>query len=344
MTVPQKILIIRMSSIGDVLLVSPLIRVLKQKYPDCQIDFVIKQEYFDLVVFHPNLTHIFVFNKKKGFSALKKLRREIKEQHYDLIIDIHKNLRSYFLRINTNAGKLVKYKKYAIKRWLLVNLKINLYHQIVPVEQRYINSLGKFGVVNDNRGLDLFIPSSIAQKISSQWNDKLTGKHDFVFALAPGASFLTKRWHVEGFKEVIDYLTKKYNIAFLLLGNKQDREITNEIAAEFPQHCFNVAGDYSILETAALLNYAQLTITNDTGLMHIAAALKKKVVAIFGSTTEELGFFPYTTQSIVVQNKNITCRPCSHVGKHFCPRKHFKCMKDITAGQVIAAVEKLINN
>ena len=341
MFIPQKLLVIRLSSIGDVLLTTPLIRVLKKKFPSCRIDFVIKKQFQDIIAYHPSLTKIYTFDKKEGRQTLKKIKAQLKEQHYDLIVDIHRNFRSIYLRTGLSAKKTATFKKYILNRWLLVNFNINRYRRIIPVYQRYIDSLQEFDVSYDNAGLDIYIPAEITQKIAAQWHDTLNN-YQLIIALAPGASFLTKRWHTEGFINVTKHLVQKFKAAVVLFGDGQDNLTTTEIEASVKNNIFNVAGKLSLLETAALMNYCNLVVTNDTGLMHIASALKKKVVAIFGSTTEELGFFPCAANSIVVQNNNINCRPCSHVGRHKCPKKHFKCMTDIEAQQVIEAVESML--
>ena len=233
-----------------------------------------------------------------------------------MVIDIHKNFRSLFLRTGIGANHIAEFKKYALNRWLLVKFKLNLYHQIIPVYQRYIDSLKDFDLKYDNKGLDIYFPDQLVQKINEQWNGTLSNKYKLIVGMAPGASFLTKQWHVEGFIEIAKYLIEKYQAAILLFGNGQDKAITTEIYSKIQEHLFDVAGQLSLLETTALMNYCHLVVTNDTGLMHIASALKKKVVAIFGSTTEELGFFPYTTDSRIVQNNDLKCRPCSHIGRN----------------------------
>ncbi len=124
-------------------------------------------------------------------------------------------------------------------------------------------------------------------------------------------------------------------------GDHHDKIITSKIKLNIGEDVFDVAGRLSLMETASLMNLCHLMVTNDTGLMHIATALKKKVVAIFGSTTEELGFFPCALDSLVVQNNNLNCRPCSHVGRNECPKKHFKCMTDIKPQDVINAINSL---
>lgn len=339
----NKVLIIRLSSIGDVLLTTPVIRILKKQYPSCQIDFVVKQEYEELLKYHPALRKIFLFDKKQGKAALRELKRDLKKENYDVVVDLHKNFRSVYLRTGIGAKKVFKYKKYIFKRWLLVNFKVNLYRQIIPVYQRYLNSLKEFKLEYDQEGLDLYFPPEMVHKMKERWNQQVKTKYRFLIGLAPGASFSTKRWTIEGYKEVAKYLIEELGAKILLFGSEADRTISDQIYTTAPDRILNVAGELSLLETAALMNGCQIVITNDTGLMHIAAALKKKIVAIFGSTTAELGFFPAADQAIVVQNNDLNCRPCSHIGRHECPKKHLKCMTEIKAPKVINAITALIN-
>ena len=169
-----------------------------------------------------------------------------------------------------------------------------------------------------------------------------TNSAALTIGVAPGAKHATKRWTVEGFSSIINFLIKNTNARIILFGSRPDREIVNSFSIEKPQFMLDTTGELSLLETTALMNHCDLVLTNDSGLMHLASALKKKVVAIFGSTTEELGFFPYLSEHIVIQNKSLKCRPCSHIGREKCPRQHFKCMKEITADHVISAMEELL--
>lgn len=341
----KKVLIIRLSSIGDIILTTPLIRVLNKKYPDCKIDFVIKHQFRDLIAAHPAVSRLYVYKKNDERYSLKKIRKLIREERYDIIIDIHKNFRSVYLRTCANAGKVVQFKKYAFKRWLLIKFKLNMYDHIVPVYQRYIDSLKDFDIEYDHKGVDLYIPEHYLNSIDHKWRSIIESIEGPIIGIAPGASYLTKRWMPNGFQNVARRLLQQHGDASIIFfGNTDDRRITDSILAglqDYSDRIFNMAGELSLMESAALLNYCSYVITNDTGLMHMATGLKKKVVAIFGSTTRELGFFPCSNDAAIVQNVYLRCRPCSHVGRHECPEKHFKCMKDITPDHVIEAFELL---
>ncbi|MBD3287889.1 hypothetical protein GF337_03720 [candidate division KSB1 bacterium] len=342
---PEKILIIRLSSIGDILLTTPLIRILKKRFPNSKIDFVIKEKFRELISHHPALDIVYSYHKKEREKGLKKIKERIRQQNYDIIFDIHKNFRSIYLRTAVGAGDIFKFKKFIVPRWLMVHFKINLYKKMIPVYQRYINSGEKLGIEYDDLGLDIYISESIRDKLRQQWNADLEPEKNLVIGIAPGAGFETKRWHAEGFRAVIeDLLATHPEARVLLFGNVKDRQITQNIIWNDHPRVFDVAGKYSLMETTAMMDYCKLVITNDSGLMHLASALKKKVVAIFGSTTEHLGFFPCNKEALIIQNNALKCRPCTHVGRKKCPKKHFKCMLDIQAVDVLNAAHLLINS
>lgn len=335
---PKKFLIIRMSSIGDVLLASPLIRILKKEFPDCRIDFVIKKEYLQLIEFHPFIHKKYVFDKANSKQSLRAIKTSIRQENYNIIVDIHNNFRSKWLRSNANDSEIKTFKKYVWQRFLLVMLGINRYRNIVPVYQRYLDSLQ---LEYDYKGLDLYLPDEAMQYSEDMLKTSIYEFQGAVIGIAPGASFATKQWPKAYFAELISYLTSQRDIRILLFGGPADTEICNELE-QVDTRVINFAGKLSLLQTAAMISHCNLMITNDSGLMHMAAAMKRRVVAIFGSTVEQLGFYPYTTQSVVLENKHLKCRPCSHVGRHKCPKQHFKCMQEIYPKQVMNAVLMLL--
>ncbi len=339
-TNPPKILIIRFSSIGDILLTTPVIRLLKKRYPESQIDFVVKKKFAQLLRFHPSINKLHIF--EKDAQNLKQIKINIKNEGYDFIVDLHKNFRSYYLTQGSCTKKIVRYKKFIIKRFLYVHFKINLFKRIIPIYERYLLALTDFQIQYDNQGLDIFIDDQTNERIRSVYNEFLTLTKSPIIGIAPGASFATKRWTKEGFEQVVHFFNQKKNFRVILFGDATDRELIESYNIKQTQTVVNAAGELNLLETAALMDHCNVLLTNDSGLMHMATALKKKVVAIFGSTTELLGFYPYLTEHIILEHKSLACRPCSHVGKHKCPKRHFKCMKEIEAEQVIQAVQNML--
>jgi heptosyltransferase-2 len=335
----HKILIIRLSSIGDIVLATPLVRVLRKKFQDSQIDFIVKKEFSELLRYNPHITNLIELDTSKGFKELLRLKHQILKEKYDLIIDIHNNFRSVFLRTFSGA-KVVKINKRVFKRFLLIKFKINLYKNAIPVAERYIETVTRFSIKNDNQGLDIFVPAEIINVAKNKIN---FSSENFYIAIAPSAKHETKRWPAERFAQLADKLIEKFNAKIILLGGIEDREICARVKSTMHGEPINLCGETTLLESAGVLSLCKLLVTNDSGLMHIGSAVKTKVVAIFGSTVKEFGFFPYGTKSIVVE-KPISCRPCSHIGRSKCPKGHFNCMLSIQVDDVFKACEKIISS
>ena len=343
---PEKILIIRFSSLGDILLSTPLISLLKKQFPETQIDFLVKSEYAELVKHHQALNRVIEFDASAGFAGLRRLKKQLLQQHYRVVIDIHRNLRSRYLTTGVSlfSGQRVRVlgvKKNQLKRFLLVKLKINLYRgrgkRILPVWEKYIRAAAPLGIALENPGIRIFLPPAAEKKAEDYLNTLPPG--NWKIAVAPGAKHFTKRWLPEYFAELIRRLHEEYALSCILVGGEDDREVVGKILSVLPPGvAVSAAGQFSLTETAALLKNMDLVISNDSGLMHLAAAFQKPTVAIFGSTVEELGFFPDNPNAIVLENKRLSCRPCSHIGRASCPKKHFRCMTEITPQMVFEEI------
>lgn len=319
------------------MLATPLIRVLRNKFPTAQIDFIVKKEFAQILKYNPNITNLIEFDTANGFKELLKVRRRISKERYDLIVDIHNNLRSIFLRTFAGA-QVVRVNKRIFKRFLLVKFKINLYKNAIHVVERYIETLSNFSIKNDNQGLNVFVPEYMIEAVKNKIN---FSADDLYIAIAPSAKHETKRWLPERFAQLGDKLIEKFNAKIILLGSEEDKPRCETVKRLMQNQPINLCGQTSLLESAAVLSLCKLLITNDSGLMHIGSAMKTKIVAIFGSTVKEFGFFPYGTESIVVE-KNIPCRPCTHIGREKCPKGHFKCMNDIQVEDVFNACANLL--
>lgn len=339
--IPKRILVIRLSSIGDIVLATPLLRNLKHIYPNVEIDFVIKQKFQEILYGNPNVSRIIPFNDKQGFSELRRIKKMIVQKKYDWLIDIHKNLRSVYLRTCSRAKRHFRYKKEIVRRFLLVRFKWNLYRSIVPIYRRYMAELEPFSVQDDNMGLDVYIDPIAKEKVSRRWRNFFES-YPILVGMVPGAGYATKRWLPEGFAGVGERLIKKDGAGIILFGGPKDQALHDEINKRMDGKALTLAGKTSLQESFAAMTYCSCVVSNDTGLMHIAVALKKKLVAIFGATTEELGFFPGGNEQIILQNNELSCRPCSHIGSHRCPKHHFKCMKEISIEDVYVAVTNLL--
>jgi len=343
---PHNILIIRFSSIGDVLLATPLIRILREKFPNASIDFIVRREYAELLQHNPYLSHLIVFDSSEGFKSLRKLKNELKHASYDIVLDIHNSIRSRYLRKCLRFPVRTIHKR-ILQRFLLIHCKWNFYNGIVPVAERYLETASCLGIENDGKGLDIFLPQEINARVETQLREDVKSKN-VVIGICPTARHKTKEWLPDRFIALALRLHKDTNAAFLVFGGREDREYCSTIVHQINAECndtaaINYAGQFSLLETASAMQRCAVIVTNDSGLMHVAAAMKRKVVAIFGSTLEEFGFFPYGTRAIVVERNEVRCRPCSHIGKEECPKKHFRCMNEISVDEVYNACKTLLN-
>lgn len=333
---PEKILIIRLSSIGDIIITTPLVRALRKSFPEAQIDFVIKKQFTGLMKYNPHIDHLLSFDKDLGLEPLK---QKISENQYDHIVDIHKNIRSFFLKLASRASSST-YPKYIFRRTMLVKFGINLYKDIQPVYLRYFDALREFDVQYDHQGTEVFFDPEDESFVKDTLNKIGYPSGGKIVVICPGASFSNKQWLPERFAQVADELSEK-GYFVILHGGKTDVELCESIKSLMENDGFVLANKFSLLESAALLKMAQLAITNDSGMMHLAQSQKTPVVAIFGSTSRELGYFPLPQASIVIE-KDIPCRPCTHNGLNYCPKKHFRCMNEIQANEVISAATKLL--
>jgi lipopolysaccharide heptosyltransferase II len=344
---PKKILIIRFSSIGDIVLASPLIRVLRKRFPYSQIDFIVRKDYAELIRFNPNLNYIYEFNAHGGFRELRQLTNTVRQSNYDLVIDIHNSLRSRYIRSFSGVKKVVVINKRIFERTMLVRLKKNYYTDIVSVMDRYIEPIGIYGIENDAQGLNIFVPDEVVSRVTGKMASLRLNTFREVVGFCPSAKHLTKCWPQERFIETGIRLTRDLKAKIIIFGGKSDTTLCAAIAQAINDkieggYATEYSNQFTLLETAAAMQFCNTIVTNDSGLMHIAAAMKKKIVAIFGSTVREFGFSPVGTINIVVERKGLYCRPCSHIGRSNCPEGHFRCMNEIQIDDVIEAI-KLVN-
>ena len=329
-----KFLIIRFSSIGDIVLTSPVLRCLKNQIPDAEIHYLTKGMFEPLLMENPYIDKIF-YIKRKVSEVIDKLKKE----NYDYIIDLHKNFRS--LRVLLELRKpFSTFPKLNFRKWLYVHFKINLLPDI-HIAERYLFALKKFGVSYDGKGLDYFISPIKEINLST-----LPATHQNGYALiALGGLHNTKQ--IPDFKVV--EICLQLGMPVVLAGGRTENQKAQNIILNTGKICFNACGQYSINQTASLLRQSKVVITADTGLMHIAAALKKPVISLWGNTVPEFGMYPFFPEglknlSAIIEIKGLKCRPCSKLGKRKCPKGHFNCMKKIDAKEVALKAAELSGN
>ncbi|MBN2416166.1 glycosyltransferase family 9 protein [bacterium] len=317
---------------------TPLIRWLKQAFPGSNIDIVVKKQYAPLLETNPRLHRIIAWEPASALSLL----RQVRPWSYDVVIDLQGNTRSGLLMLFRGKAAGARFRHMRLRRLLLVKTGLNLYGRTVPVPLRFLDSVRKWRVADDGKGLELFIDPRAAETTRSLLEEAgLTARTPYV-VLAPGAGRATKRWPGDRYAEAARRLiTGGYRV--VLTGGREDRDLCRGIAEKTDSdRIADFSGRCSLPETAALLEGAALLITNDTGVMHMGCALGTPVTAVFGPTSRELGFYPFRAVSTVVE-RPLSCRPCSFHGTETCPRTHFDCMKTIGTDDVLAASEPLMN-
>jgi lipopolysaccharide heptosyltransferase II len=342
-SIPFKTLIIRFSSIGDVVLSTPLVRILRAKFPDGQIDYLTKKQYSELVRSNQNLNVTHEYDPATGYEGLKALREKLRAERYTHVIDIHNSIRSRILRGRLGAEAVYAIDKAVVERTMLVKLKKNMYKGLVSVVDRYIKTAEPLGVTNDGRGLELHIPDETLFGVSAKIARFRLNRFEKVLGICPGAKHATKRWPAERFADLGSRFCREHDGCVLIFGGSEDRELCQRIGETIGRDkAFDLSGELSLLETGSAMQSCDVIVTNDTGLMHIAVAMNRKIVAIFGSTVKEFGFFPLAKDSIVLERKGLACRPCSHIGRSECPEKHFRCMNEISPDDVVQSVSSFI--
>ena len=322
----MKILVIRFSSIGDIVLTTPVIRCLKNQISDVEIHVLTKKKFSGLYKTNPYINKVYEYD-----DSLKKNIEELKLENYDYIVDLQKNKRS--LRVTRALHcQHSSFPKLNFKKFLLTTFKINLMPDIHIVD-RYFKAVEKLGVKNDYQGLDFFISEKNNYPLSELPEDFQNGYHAFVI----GGTYKTKILPAVKVSEVI----KKLNEPVILLGGPDDVERAEEIisAVSYQLSAISLVGKINLEQSASIVKNAKSVLTNDTGLMHIAAAFHKNIVSVWGNTVPELGMYPYLPNEKekchIIECKDVKCRPCSKLGFKECPRRHFKCMMEIDCDAIV---------
>ena len=321
----NKILVIRLSSLGDILLSTPLIRSLKKKFPHIAIDYLLREEYKDVLINNPYVNKLYLFKRNQN-----RFPDELTIK-YDLIIDLQNNIRSAGIRSKIKAGNLRIFNKRTLDKLLLVKFKVNNLKEAQQIPLRYAESVDRLEL--DEEGLDLFIGNE---------KPSLNGRDNEYIGLAPGARHFTKSWPEDYYISLGKKLSNEGKTV-ILFGGKEDMGICAEISKSI-FNSVDLSNDNNLLLTAVNMKECKVIICNDSGLMHTACAMKVPVLALYGSTVKEFGFTPYRNQNLIFENKTLSCRPCTHIGRENCPKKHFKCMLDLSPGDTYNKLTELINS
>ncbi|MBK9146757.1 MAG: glycosyltransferase family 9 protein [Flavobacteriales bacterium] len=324
----MKLLILRFSSIGDIVLTSPVLRCAKEQLKDAEIHVTTKSAFADLVRFNPHVSRVHELGDDLGELTLR-----LKAERFDAVIDLHHNLRT--ARIKRALGVPAhSFPKLNIEKWLLVNLRIDRMPRIHIVD-RYMSAVAHLGVKNDGKGLELFIPAECEVPLAS-----LPPSHQSGYtALAIGAAHATKRLPQHKLIE----LARLIDGPIVLIGGKEDQALARMIGDAIGGRAFDATGRYDILGSASLIKQARSMIAHDSGAMHIACAFNKPVVSVWGNTVPQFGMGPYQPEhperAMISEVPDLSCRPCSKIGHDRCPKGHFRCMEK----QDLHRIAELVN-
>ncbi|MBC6492471.1 glycosyltransferase family 9 protein [Flavihumibacter stibioxidans] len=331
----MKVLIIRFSSIGDIVLTTPVMRCLKKQVPGVELHYLTKSSFASVLKANPYIDKLHLLQKN-----IEDTIRELKEEGFDMVVDLHHNLRT--LRIKKALGcKSKSFNKLNVQKWLLTNLKVNLLPEKHIVD-RYLETVSHLGVKNDGAGLDYFIP---ADETIKQQDIPVSHQLGYI-GLVIGAAHATKRLPLDRLKELVKLLDHPV----ILMGGPDDKVIGEVLASIDPVKIYNACGKFSLNESADLVRQARIIISHDTGLMHIAAAFKKPIISVWGNTVPAFGMYPYYGQLQlgqsapfhIVEVNGLSCRPCSKIGYEKCPKGHFRCMENISLQDIKLLAQQML--
>ncbi len=326
----MKILVIRFSSIGDIVLTTPVLRGLHEQ-AGAEVHFLTKKAFASLVQDNPHVVKVFTLTED-----IREVIGELSKENYDEVIDLHHNLRSR--RIKAALGKpAYSFAKLNIEKWLLVNMRINKLPSIHIVD-RYLATVAHLGVKKDGQGLDIYLPPSAKVDV-----EKIFGFRPHAYAtIVIGAAHQTKCMT----SEQIITLCKELNMPVILLGGKEEMEKADTILAGVSNtNVKSAVGQLRILESASIIEQSGPVITHDTGMMHIAAALRRPQIVVWGNTIPQFGMYPYYGDQPITwasfEQTDLKCRPCSKLGYDRCPKGHFKCMLQHNISSIAVSAREL---
>lgn len=315
-----KVLVLRFSSIGDIVLTTPVVRCLKEQL-GAEIHYLTKTAFKSILAENPHIDQCITFD-----NSTDEVLDQLKKERYDFVVDLHNNIRT--LKLKRELGvKSAKFPKLNIRKWLYVNTKWDVMPDIHVVE-RYFKAVEVLGVFPDNKGLDYYLSASdnvdLKQVLPLQIHPGF-----LVFTL--GAQYKTKCLPEEKIRDLLGLIDRPV----VLLGGKEDQALGERLAFKYPEKVLNLAGQLTLNQSASLVQQSGGVICHDTGLMHIATAFQKDMAVIWGNTTPKIGMSPYLPESEVLhfEVNELSCRPCSKIGFQACPKGHFRCMnnQDLTA-------------
>ncbi len=319
----MRFLVIRFSSLGDIITTTAFLSALRSMYPESEIHYATKEEFSEILKSQPFVDNVFALERGQPlYSFAKSINLK-----FDCVFDLHKNPRSILLSILIKKKRVKRINKHTLYRWKLLHPKALFF---IRERETLYNIDDQLKLIGADES---FKPVLHVDKHPLPSTKPVIG-------MAPGARWETKRWPEENFKKLAGMLTEK-GFSVALFGSENEKEIAQRVKNGY-KGILDFTGKLSILQTAQRMKSCILMVTNDSAAMHMAVALDIPVVAIFGPTVREFGFFPKSNLSRVVENRELACRPCSLHGTDKCPLGSHECMRSITPERVLEAIEELL--
>jgi heptosyltransferase-2 len=339
----EKILVIRLSSLGDVVLTTPVLGALKDRFPHSEIYFLTKARYGDVLRADPKISSLIEFDEEgrhKGLYGFMRLVSELRAKDFDLLVDLHANLRSFLLRCLVKSRIKLKYNSRRLLRFMMVHFKSKTKGVLHTVDS-YLEVLRKIDVEAQDRNPRIFLPQEEMSFSEHFLLERGVVKGDIIVGVHPGAKWQTKRWEESKFNLVCKEVIKRFRCKVLLLGDIGEDKLVEKVKKGLPQGNVLEAMGLPLGRTMSLIRRCDCLITNDSGPMHVASALQVPVVVIFGPTHPRLGFAPLGSENVVLC-AHVECSPCSLHGEKKCSKKSRFCMDLIEPDMVVEAVEGLL--
>ncbi len=322
----MKVLVVRFSSIGDIVLTTPVVRVLKGQIK-AEVHYLTKKSFIPVLEHNPYIYRLWAIEKE-----IDEITETLKAERFDHVVDLHKNLRTARLKSALQVSSTA-FKKHNIEKWLYVNFKVNRMPD-VHIVKRYLDAVYPLGAKDDGRGLDYFLSPE-----DTPASDRLPETHrkgyvTFVIGGQHPGKMLPEQKIAE--------ICAGSDRPVMLLGGPEDAAKGKQIASQVGPKVFNAAGKFKLNESAALVRDAEVVITHDTGLMHIAAAFQKRIISIWGATVPEFGMYPFRpgVGSVHIEPQGSWDRPYSKLGDNKWYKPNFKGMEKIDVAEVLRALNQ----
>ncbi|HEX2868944.1 MAG TPA: glycosyltransferase family 9 protein [Ignavibacteriales bacterium] len=343
----EKILVIQTAFIGDAILTLPMLKRLKEIYPDSTIDVVTTPASSGIFRANPYTYKVYSYDKKgqeRSFRSLLRFAREIKKEGYTRLYCPHRSFRSSMLVFLSGVSETYGFSNASIPQ---------VYKNIIYYNSRHHEVKRNIDLVENGRSeadwriLPEVVSGSEEKKKVSEFLKNLEPPEDDknkpalkLAAVAPGSVWWTKRYPRERFLEIISYLKSRHYLV-LLIGGNEDAEYCSGIASEFKDSVVSAAGQFSIVGTIELLRRCSILISNDSAPTHFGMCADIPVLTIYCSTVADFGFYPYNTKSTYVSFDDLTCKPCGIHGRRECPVKTFDCAYKLEMKTITGAVDEI---